>query len=256
MRNHFKALLCAAFLCAGQTALATPQSDAKLIAQRSTDWSSIAQDLKKAFVQVYFRPISKQGVEIADEDKFAALIPDDDIAPYIRKLAEKGVENYLKLHSPERLAMIAAILRADEEATVKDILDEENQQRSLAALEKARAEAVPSGADDPLTLEIEEITVRLKAFYEMLEGKGSEQMLQDLAFALRFATDIISYAMEIQQREVRANNPVTIAAIKTNGVLSFANPVQRQTLLRQLSGPKREFGIQFKKPPLTRAASN
>ena len=259
MNNLFKLLLLTSLWLSGQVALATPQADASFIAQRSQDpaWlNSVQKSLKSAFVTVYFRPISGQGIKIANSEKFIELIPDEDIAPYLDRLISRTAEIYLSVYTPEQLASIATVLRADEDATVEEIFSEEYQQRYAAALEQARSNAHSSGSDDPLVIGLEELTVQLNAVSAMLKGGGAERLGQDMALGIGSLFTVMGYSREITKIEREPNNPVTIAAIKADGVLRFANPVQRQTLLRQLSASKNTGGIRFIKPPATSPETN
>ena len=259
MNNLFKLLLLTSLWLSGQVALATPQADASFIAQRNQDpaWmKTVRQMLKESFVTVYFRPISGHGVKIANVDQFIELIPDEDIAPYVDRLMSRTVEIYLSVYTPEQLASIATVLRADEDATVEEIFSEEYQQRYAAALEQARSNAHSSGSDDPLVIGLEELTVQLNAVSAMLKGGGAERLGQDMALGIGSLFTVMGYSREITKIEREPNNPVTIAAIKADGVLRFANPVQRQTLLRQLSASKNTGGIRFIKPPATSPETN
>jgi len=64
---------------------------------------------------------------------------------------------------------------------------------------------------------------------------------------------LVSFGHEIGRLERDLDNPVVLAALRTDGVLKFANPVQRQTLLRQLSTPNDSRDgagtARFVKPP-------
>lgn len=252
MISLFKTVLLMSFFLNGQAVLATPQSDASLIVERSQNlvWKeTLRQTLKKSFVTVYFRPISGRGISIADQDRFIELVPDEDIAPYLDRLRSRAVEYYLSVYTTEQLAAIAIVLRADEDATMEEILSDAYNQRFALALEQARASAQSSGSDDPLVIGLEELIVQLNALSATLEGDGAEAIAQDFAQAIGHLFALMGYADEITRIEVEPTNPVTVAAIKTDGVLRFANPVQRQTLLRQLSGSETTGGVRFIKPP-------
>lgn len=252
MSTLFKLLLLTTLLISGQATSATPQADASFIVQRNSNpaWMKIVhRKLKEAFVTVYFKPISELGVEIAEIEQFIELIPNEDIAPYVDRLTSKTVEIYLSVYTPEQLASIAAVLRADENATMEEILSEEYQRRHAVALEQARTNAQPSGSDEPLLVGLEELTVQLNAVAATLEGDGGEAIVQSMALGIGSLITLMGYTREITQIEQNPDNPVTIAALRADGVLRFANPVQRQTLLRQFSDSERTGGIQFIKPP-------
>ncbi len=216
----------------------------------------VHRPLKEAFVASYFKPISGLGVEIADIDRFVDLIPDEEIAPYVNRLKSKTVELYLSVYSPEQLASIAAILRADKDATMEEILSLEYERRHAAALEQARTSAQPSGSDDPLVIEIEESAVQVNALATTLEGGGGEAIGRSMGLGLATLFTVMGYSREIAQIEQKPDNPIAIAALRADGILSFANPVLQKTLLRRFSPSERTGGIQFKKPPVKRTQSN
>ncbi|MDF1668596.1 MAG: hypothetical protein P1U83_03195 [Roseovarius sp.] len=259
MNTLFKVLFLTLLLLSGQGTLATPQGDANFIVQRNFDaaWMKIVhRKLKEAFVVVYFRPIAGLGVKIADEDKFIDIIPDEAIAPYVDRLMSKTAERYLSVYTPEQLASVVAVMRADTDATMEKILSEDYQRLHAAALEQARTNAQRSGSDDPLVIELEELTVQLNAFVTMLDGDGGEAIGQSIALGLDPLFLLMGYTREITQIEQKPDNPITIAALRADGILSFANFVQRQTLLQQFSTSDRTGGILFAKPPANSTQSD
>ncbi|MEX3015337.1 hypothetical protein [Gymnodinialimonas hymeniacidonis] len=259
MRKSARVFVSALVLFSGQVALANPQADAILIAQRAQtpDWlETVQQTLGDALVDAYFAPIAGNGIEIADRDRFRALIPEEIVARYVEFLEQRSVDTALEVYTPEQLATIAAVLRADPDATPAEIFAEDYQQRHEAALIEARSNAVASGSDDPLVLELEEVAVRMNALSAMLEDGGGEALGQDLAFGIASLFSMAAVANQLAQSEVEADNPVTFAAINERGVLRFANPTHRQTLLRQIAPSTSGGGIQFVRPLIGSAGSN
>lgn len=240
----------------GQSALATPRDDAMFIAKR--DFGQGANNMgreifEEAFVDVYYKPIKGLGIEIVDKDKFADLIPDEDVAPYIERLAAKYVDVYLKAFSPEQLELTVAIMRVDKQAMASNILSQNTKHRLVMALEQARANAQPSVSDDPLVAELEDLVQRLDILASALAENQAELLSQRLALAVSFLFLIMPLIDEISEIEKKRDNPITIAAIKANGILRFANFTQRQNLLHQLSEPEKTGGIRFIKPPANEA---
>lgn len=252
MNSLLRATVLLAFFLYGQVALASPQADARLIAQRSLDPELLEftkRKLKERFVDVYFKPLSGQGIEIKDAKRFVELIPDKDIAPFLDRMFSQNVENLLQIYTPEQLASIATIMRADEYATLHDVLSEEYQRDFLVALEEARSTAERSGSDDPVVVGIEELFVHLKALTETLKGESGKALAQELAVGVGQIFALVSFNEEIGQIERDIDNPVTIAALKANGILRFANPVQRQSILRENSVSDGTGGVRILKPP-------
>ena len=208
MSRLLKSLLLVVFFLNGPIALATPQADIDLIVERTFDqeWSDAAKRVvSSGFVPVYFQPLLELGgISIADSEKFAALIPDEIIAPYVNKLKAKQIDALVSIYSPEELAQIAQILRLDENATFADI------------------------------------------FSEGHDGTGSPS--KHITFGLNVLV-IIPLLEEIKETERELNNPVTIAALKTDGVLEFSSFTLRQTLLRQLSSSENTGSARFIKAP-------
>ncbi len=249
MNRHFKSLLMIVLLLGCQAALATPREDATYIVERNLGpeaMDHIRGMLKDQFVEVYFVPLSGRGIEIADRDAFAELIPDEDIAPFLERFLSQSVETYLSIYTPEKLTALAALLHADEGATLEEVITRYDQQRYEAAFARLRTQATPTGADDPNANAMKEVTVRLEAIGVLLD---EEPLLHDIPASFGPIFTLLGFRHEIAELERDFDNPVTLAAIQTDGVLRFANPVQRETLLRQLSPPKNTGGIRFIKPP-------
>ncbi len=252
MKTLLKPLLLAALVLSGQVALATPQADANYIAQRSmnpTALNDLRRMLKEPFVAVYFRPLSELGIEIVDMDRFVDLIPDEDIAPVLDRYMSGTARQYLSTYTPEQLSAMAALLRADPDTSMLEILSEVYQRKLTAALEQARTEAKPSGLDDPRVIELEELSVQLNAFNALFDDDVTFFFAPDTA-ASSIATLLFigGYGREVAQLHREPNNPVTMAAIEAFGILRFANPVQRQTVLRQYSVSEDTGGVRFAKP--------
>ncbi len=262
MLDFIKPALLFTLLFCGQASLATPREDALFIVQRSSSpaWDDrVDLMLREAFVATYFRPISGQSVEIADFDRFIELIPDQDIAPYVERMNSEMVEVVLSIYRPDQLVRYAAALRADENATLQDIFEAETQRRSAAELERARLNRQRSGSDDPNVIALEELVVELDATTALLQGETGENLAQSMAGSMKTLSMLMGFTREIRQIEQPPNNPVTIAALKADGILSFANPVQRQSLLRQFSTSENSGGsssILFVRPPTGAAHSN
>ncbi|MEO9514413.1 MAG: hypothetical protein ABJH45_12315 [Paracoccaceae bacterium] len=212
MSRLFKSLLLVVFFLNSHIALATPQADVALIVERifGQEWSDkVKRDLSSSFVHVYSQPLLELGgISIADSEKFAALIPDEDIAPYIHKLKAKQIDALVSIYSPEELAQIAQILRLDENTTFADVVSEDFKQ-------------------------LHDVT-----------GRSSKHT----AFGFSVFA-IIPLLEEIRQIERELNNPVTIAALKTDGVLKFSSFTHQQALLRQLSPSENTGNARFIKAP-------
>ena len=244
-------------MLSGHATWATPQADARFIAERELDafWTSKIEDaLRSYFVAVYFKPISGRGIAIADEEAFRRLIPAEDIAPYLDDLVKRIAPTYLAVLSPEQLETMAAVLRVDKEATVAKILSDAEDRKFAVALEQARANQNKSQSDDPVVVQLEELAVQMEAFSLMIEDGGAELIGQSLGLGLAPLRAMDVYHRSIRKIEKPAQNPVTLAAIKTNGVLRFANPVQRQGLIRQLSTSEGTGNIRFIRPPAFKAS--
>jgi hypothetical protein len=254
-------ILLMALLFSGNVALATPQDDAKFIANRETSSSSAWMEnietlLKDAFVTIYYKPIPGDGIQIADSAKFADLIPDEDIEPYIARLISNRVEFYLAAFSPEQLEALAAILRSSDDLTALDVLSKDFDSRHGTALEHARANNVQqSGSNDPLVEELEELTIRLDAFSATLEENG-ESLGLIVASSIAPVFQLLREREKIVKLERPLDNPVTVAAIKSEDILKFANPVQQRILIRQLTSSEKTGGIQFMKSPSGNAQGN
>ena len=255
----FRTILLATLLFGGHASFATPQSDARYIAERDADPASLRasrQFLKQAFVSVYLRPLAGFGTKLADETRARNLIPEEDIAPYLDLLLSRTVEAYLSAYTPEQLASMAALLRADEDATVQDILSAEYRRKYMSALADARAQAEPSGSNDPVIVGLEEIVLKVEAFNAAFDDNAGEALAQDLFTATVPFLAIVQYGHEIDAIKRELDNPVTIALIQADGIITFANPVQRQTLLRQLVDSEETAGIRFITPPARNTAAN
>ncbi len=249
MNRLFKSLLMLVLLSNGPAALATPREDATYIVQRKLDPESsysIRRFLKDQFVGVYYAPLSGLGIELIDKEAFTNLIPDEDIAPFVERLSSQSVETYLSINTPEKLAALVALLRADEGATLEEVISRYDQQRYEAVLSQLRTQATPSDSDDPTVIAMEEVTLQLEAFGSFLD---EEPLLRDMSASVSPFFALLGFRQEIAELERDFDNPVTLAAIRADGVLRFANPVQRTTLLRQLSPRESTGGIRFVKPP-------
>lgn len=231
--NFFRTLLFVLALPCGHAAFATPESDGRFIAQRQLGpegLDSFRGILKESFADVYFEPLAGLGIELIDQDRFAALVPDEDVAPFIDLLIAYAAENYLSDFSPAKLAAVATLLRADEDVTVKEVLSRNYLEQQITALEQVQAE--------------EEFVAQLSAASMLMESIG-EDPFQQAGLGIRVMGALGSYAKEIDQLEREIDNPVVIDALKADGILEFANPVQRQDLLRQLTRSESTGGIQF-----------
>jgi hypothetical protein len=249
MKNIFVAIL---LLCSPFAAWATPQDDALFVAQREYEVSlkeTIETALRSYFVPVYFRPLEGQGVKIADRSAFADLVPDDVIAPYRDHWLKQTSDQYLSILGPERISTIAEILRLDEEMTLNRLLKAEEDKRFATALADARAQTETTASDNPNQSAVEELTVQLRAFNAAMDDGGSEAFAESFAVGMASIIALGAYSRAIYKIEKPLNNPVTRAAIETRGVLSFANPVQRQALLREIAASEKAPGIRFRKPP-------
>jgi len=251
MKAFLKPFLLAALFLSAQVALATPQADANYIAQRNlspTVLIDLKRMLKEPFVPVYFRPLSELGIEIVDMDRFVDLIPDEDIAPVLDRYMSGTAKKYLSTYTPEQLAAMAALLRADPDTSMLEILSEVYQQKLTASLEQAGTEAKPSSLDDPQVRALQELSVQLNAVNaddDVTFFLDPDTAASSIAALLLFG----GYGREVAKLHREPNNPVTMAAIEEDGILRFANPVQRQTLLRQFSESENTGGARFVKPP-------
>jgi hypothetical protein len=224
-------------LTCGHAAFATPESDARFIAQRQLGPEGLEACrgiFKETFAHVYFEPLAGLGIELIDQDRFAALVPDEDVAPFIDLLIAYAAENYLSDFSPAKLEAVATLLRADADVTVKEVLSRNYLEQQITALEQVQAE--------------EEFVAQLSAA-SMLMASIGEDPFQQAGLGIRVMGALGSYAREIDQLEREIDNPVVIDGLKADGILEFANPVQRQDLLRQLTRSESTGGIQFIQAP-------
>lgn len=259
MRFLLKTLLLLSFALSGQTTLASPRDDARLIVQRSVNPEFIdfvEQKLKRQFVDVYFKPISGQGISINDIERFTDLIPDEDITPFVDRMLSQTVENLLSTYTPKQLASIATIMREDKDVTLNDILSEQYQQKYILALEQSRSTIERSGSDDPIVVGLEELIIQLDAMTESLNDDSGKALAQEFAIGVGQIFALVRFNQEIARIERELDNPVTVAALKADGILKFANPVQKQTILRKLSASESSGSIRFLRPPPAKTQSN
>lgn len=259
MRFLLKTLLLLSFALSGQAGLASSRDDARLIVQRGVNpefLDFIEHKLKGQFVGVYFKPLSGQGISISDVERFTDLIPDEDVTPFVDRMLSQTVENLLSTYTPGQLALIATIMRDDKDATLQDILSEQYRQKYILTLEQSRATADRSGSDDPIVVGLEELIVQLDAMTELLNGDSGKALVQEFAIGVGQIVTLFSFNQEIARIERELDNPVAVAALKADGILKFANPVQKQTILRELSASESTGGIRFLKPPPGKIRSN
>ncbi len=258
MHNLFKILLAIALLLGGQTALASPRDDALYIAQRSItpeQQAALEGFLKIAFVDAYYRPLAGRGIEIADQERFMELIPDEDIAPYMERLFSQSVENFLAIYDAEQLAAMAGLLRSFEDVPANEVLSRDFQDRLQAAMETRTPTPPISETDAPIDIAAKELIAQLDAFVTFMDVYGAERFAQDLSAGLGSFFALIAYGHEIAELRPAPDNPVTLSAIQADGILQFANRVQQQTLLAELQSiddtdvTNNTGGIRFIKPP-------
>ncbi|MEL6681905.1 MAG: hypothetical protein AAFQ09_04585 [Pseudomonadota bacterium] len=241
-----------------QNLWATPEDDALLIAERWFDeqWREMAEDrIKRAFVAAYFQPLAGQGISILDEDRFMALVPATDIAPHMTRLIAQIATGYEAVLTPAQLAAFSEVLRADQGLTLSEMMSDNFQRKLTDALDEVRLSAPASDTDDPEVLALQELAVQLEAFEQAMSDGGAEAFGQGLVLGISPLFAIMRTAGDIGRMEVDLNNPVSIAALRANGVLRFSNPVQRQTLLRQVDRSDVAGGIRFIRPPSSAAGS-
>lgn len=252
MHSLIGLLLLALFVSNGQFALATPLSDAMFIAQRNVEKlsdTSIEKHLKEQLVQVHARPLLAEGIKINDAGRFAELIREEDIAPLKELYLSDIVERYVLTFTPEQLSVIASLMRENDTISFGQILSKDFAQQQAAALKQARASATPSGLDDPLILQAEQMVRKLNVLNELLQNERGGFMMEGIALAMSSAIGAMRVGREIDGLQRGIDHPVTIAALKADGVLGFANLVQRQSLLRKFAAPTRTGGVSFQRPP-------
>lgn len=259
MRGYFKTFFLS-FLLLSAPLLASPEEDAALVVQRSFDTE--AQDglralVRRSYVKAYFRPIENAGlgIEIADEDLFMSLIPEADVAPFEERFTSEMADHFVKYLPQEYLTAVAAVFRADERAALEDIQSDRFREDYSAMLDQARRDAPETTSDNAVLKQIEEVNHHLAALNLMIES-NPEEFADAMSFSLFFVFTPLRYEREIMQTEREIDNPVTIAAIQTKGVLRFANFTQRQSLLRQLLPNEAASGIQFVRPSKNNTANN
>ena len=258
MTKFFKALFLAILLLSGQAALASPRDDANYIAQRDMNQDNlkfVRRFLKSAFAAVYTKPFAELGIEVIDEDKVIELVPDGDIAPYIDRLLLQKTEYYMSIFTPEQLALLAEKLRVNKDASLQELLSEKYRQELETSLEQARGTAPSSGSADPNDLALQEGIAQIRAKAEVL-ADNAELIGKSIGISIAPLLQLNAFGHEIARLHSELDNPVAIAALKMNGVLRFANPAQRQALLRQLSAPEETSGVRFLKPPPKKLGSN
>ncbi len=241
-------------LLSSHAAFASPREDAVFIVERSGSGEALdalREHLRESFVDVYERPLSEQGIEIADRDRFKDLIPDEDVEPFVQRFLSEQVEVYLSNYSPEELAFVAAGLRLDNDATIEDVWSAAYQDKFSTALEQARGDAVLSGSEDPEFLAMEEFALALAALADsgVMQDMAAD-MGRDMKLGLAFVGALVSYRRDIKAFERELDSPVIVAATQDEGILAFANPIQRQTLRRQLGPTEASTGIRFIRPPI------
>jgi hypothetical protein len=249
--NYLRILCSVLTLTCGHAAFATPESDARFIAQRQfgpDELDGVRRLVRSVFINIYFEPISGLSIELIDRDRFAALIPDEDVAPFVDRFLGYAFEAYLSVYSPEQLEAIATLLRANDDMTLEDVFSQNFLEQHIAALEQSRAIIPLSGSDDPQVNAEDEFAVQLIAATMLLEAVV-EDLVQQIALGARFLGVFMGFSSEINQFEREIDSPVVIDALKADGILEFANPVQRQDLLRQLTRSESTGGIQFIQAP-------
>ena len=254
MRVYLKLFFLAVCLLGGNVVLATPEADAAYAARRffkPAQLKVVEEKIKDALVTAYYRPLSELGIDLIDRERFFDLIPDDDVAHYIDRILELSAEKYLSIYTPEKLASVANRLRTDSELTTKDVLNEPMQQKYLIALEEARKQATTSGSEPS------ELVLQLKAFtatYGDERFKGFNNIVVAYLASLnapfmapvRLSQDALN---AIEGLEPDLDHPTILLVLREDGIFRFVNPVQQQTLIRQLEPKKSVGGITFQKPP-------
>ncbi|MEP3638725.1 MAG: hypothetical protein ABJN14_15850 [Paracoccaceae bacterium] len=248
-----KLFFLAVCLLGGNVVLATPEADAAYAAQRyfePAELEALEEQIKDALVTVYYRPLSELGIDLIDRERFIDLIPDDDVAHYIDRILARTAEKYLSVYTPEKLAALAGLLRTDSELRTMDVLSDTMRERYLIALEEARKQTTSSGSENQLVLELEEKMVQLESFAATYGDEGLTG-----PFALFRAPSMVPLLLfgntlhTIKHLEPDLDNPAILAVLREDGIFRFVNPVQQQTLLRQLEPSKNVGGIRFQKPP-------
>jgi hypothetical protein len=211
--------------------------------------------LKRAFAGVYTRPFVELGIEIIDGDQVIELVPDEDVAPYIDRFLSQRTRFYTSIFTPEQLAFLAESLRKDKDISLQELLSDKYRKELAAALEKARAARSSSGSADPTVQALEEWLAQLDATTKVL-ADNAESIGKSIALSIAPLLQLNAYGHEIARLHRELDNPVAIAALKKDGVLKFANPVQRQALLRQLVAPEEKSGVRFLRPPPRNSGAN
>ena len=248
---------------------ASKVTNAELVVARmesSGVFDRVDQRFRQAYVTVYFKPLEGRNVVIADADAFAALIPDEIVAPHVASFKEATTDLVLMMMHDTHLERLAAIFESDEQVTFQNIQNGALAARYDAALEALLSKTVRSQTDEAAIVALQEQRLRLAEFDAMMEDtrrNGAMGTLKSLVWSMgaRLGVD----AAQISNTRVGARNPVTLRAIETNGVLRFSSLVQRNALLRELRqtlngvaplAPARSGGITFIRPQSTSDASN
>lgn len=240
-----------ALQCTAIPAFASPREDAQYLVQRSFDEASLVHadvSIRQALVKIYVRPLSGEGIHLASKDKFADILPDEIVQPYLTELTSDLVERHLKVYSQAELEFYSDLLRANEGKSYQEVFDEHFQRKFEAALEQSKSELEPPPTDDPVVVALYELTAGLSAMTDVLEVTG---LHQDMAIALGYVASLTGITQEISRIEIKIDDPIVILAVKSPGVLKFSNPTVQQDFLRRYDPKKSEAntGIQFVSPP-------
>lgn len=257
-------------LLSANYASADLSDDVSLIAEREFGIhvrSAAEQTLNDAFVEVYFRPLHDLGVTIADREKFAQLIPVSDRSPYIEDVLGRMIEAYSNGFSSGQLAELSAQMREDPTANLSDIFATQVPTQAGNIAERIYEDAIEQVASDlkgernanPAQEALVGLLAGAQAAPEMWtdddflrawgETLDSAQFAHAMVVDIGFEHLLEGFASEIRQIERPMTNPVTLAAIRTEGVLNFANRTQRQALLRQFDPAESGTGARFIRPP-------
>ena len=211
----------------GGAVLANPQDDAELFMRHFIDqyyWDSAYQSNRRFSVEIYESALRERGVAILDRGRFTDLMPEIAADEAMERLEIRVSGLVIDGYGPHHLSEIAAFLRTP---TGRKLLSIANEKDFFShSLRERQGDPINEWGDYLSPLEL----ARYKAFTSSAAGQIFVDQTQTLRRSL--IPEILGIG---NWPDPPLNRPYIVEIIKTDGVLSFPNPVARQSLIRELS---------------------
>ncbi len=113
-------LIIAVSLMFGQIVVASPRDDAENIARfmiSESNRASNLQNIASQYVLFLTRELGKHSVRVVDSERFAEMLPENEIEPWLVRLQEIYVDRLLEIIEPAKLAQLANGVRVLAENT-------------------------------------------------------------------------------------------------------------------------------------------